>query len=130
MPLAPPSLSTTMSNFNENDGLPSLEECVNSIKSIGYDRHSHGSKQQAELFTSCVAFFSLLGLDRWVVYFSTGVVPPTGCLELSFAFITYRYSSLTVFLFLSLDRMIGNILRVQVGILYLQSMRYQQWVLY
>ena len=59
--------STKMSNSNQNDSLPPLEDCINAIKSVGFDRYSHSSKQLAKLFTSCIGLISHLDQDRWVM---------------------------------------------------------------
>lgn len=57
--------STKMSKSNQNESLPPLIDCINAIKSVGFDRSSHGSRQLAQLFTSCLGFLSYIHRDRW-----------------------------------------------------------------
>jgi hypothetical protein len=50
-----------------NESVPSLLECVFTIKSLGnVVGNDDGSKKLTQLFTSCIAFLSYIHLDRYV----------------------------------------------------------------
>ena len=57
-------LTPKMSNSRQIESFPPLIDCISTIKSVGFDRGSHGARQLAQLFTSCLGFLSYIRRDR------------------------------------------------------------------